>query len=404
MRKLAIIAAIGLFLVGLFWWIAQGMDGKVDPSVKVPLKRPSTAMKPPARQLAPAVDPVRPSSARRPILAPSTFLDSICPSLSPAEENQILAKYDRSVRCLVGLALLKTPPNRDYLEEALRNFPDDHLVNYVLINTNYPGFDAKRAAQAMESMFPDSALPFLILAKEAFESRAGLVSGFLKQAAGKNDQFPFQTAVRELKEEMLASAGRDVDAIRTRMNLDVSVEPQIVVLGILGGKLGIQSPSFPPTEQTRELLPALLSLYQNISLNESASILDRAGATTSERVLLRTMYNIYRDDAPEGMFTAPLSQLVKEAEAEEGAVGMLSEFGYDKTSLYQRIPPEQQQEFNRLIGQQGELAAFRWLLRTNPDVFIDPEYPPSSPNGDGGPPKEVWEQVRFTWLKRATGS
>ena len=113
-----------------------------------------------------------------------SYLDKLCPSLTEAEEDRLLAVSGRDVKVLMGLVFAGSARSRQWLKEALLKAPDDPLVHYAILSKVWPEFDHLHSALELARLTPNDAAPLHAAAAELLKrgDRAAAMTYLTKAA------------------------------------------------------------------------------------------------------------------------------------------------------------------------------------------------------------------------------
>jgi hypothetical protein len=343
--------------------------------------------------------PADANPGKRKLLTSEALLESICPRLSEIEEKQYFEKYGRNAASLIGLLETGSPNGRKYLGEALSSFPDDPLVQYAALAWAHPDLNLKTCSGILGKFFPNDSLHRQVQVKELLLTGdlAGALAK-LKVSAVSQTTTNFSKEIHSLANEVWQRTGRTPGQVSTRAALEGKPLPQGGLIRDLVSLFGTDKPLDQMPEEARSALPYIAYSFQDLVESTEIRLDDNILARVGEREALEKLLEIYGSNQPADLFPVPLEQMIAQATKEEIKMGGLAEFVWQLTDLYQRIEPDQQTEFVRITNESGQQKAMVWLFENNPNVFIDPDYPPSNI------PKEAWQEARFLWLKRATGA
>ena len=113
-----------------------------------------------------------------------SYLDKLCPSLTEAEEDRLLAVSGRDVKVLMGLVFAYSARSRQWLKEALLKAPDEPLVHYAILSKVWPEFDHLHSALKLAKLTPNDAAPLHAAADELLKrgDRASAMTYLTKAA------------------------------------------------------------------------------------------------------------------------------------------------------------------------------------------------------------------------------
>lgn len=326
------------------------------------------------------------------LVSERNYLESLCKSISVEEEELMFAKHGRGPEILTGLILAGSKRWEVHIKEALKNFPDSAIVQYVALSRPASGVDLVKAAEVLSKNYPQDSLPGKILAK-IFVKNKDYKSALeqLKQSAGATSETSFEDEIKSLKLDVFRLAGRDAGGAEKRVALQGQFLPEISILGGLTEEMKV---SGQPSSDSAiiEGLPYLLSLVQKATYGEKQTIMHSLSARAMETDLLMRISDLPKSEIFAKLFSASLDDLIKEARQEMYRLEPIVAFAQDSTNVFQRLDSNQQKEFIDAVREIGELGAYQQLWDKSPELFTDPNYPPASV------PAERWENVRKSWL------
>jgi hypothetical protein len=156
------------------------------------------------------------------------YFESICPSLTPAEEDVILKKYQRSPEILITLALLRSTRRQEFINEALLIKPAPDIALYAALrNVSFAG-DKSAIAREMGGAYGNLYVA-LDLTKNK-KSKPEVMKALEAASTAPKGFMPLMQKNRELQEEVFIAAGRDPLNARARALLETKGNSEITLL------------------------------------------------------------------------------------------------------------------------------------------------------------------------------
>lgn len=310
-----------------------------------------------------------------------TYLGSLCRPLTPAEEDRIAAESKHDPRILAGLALTGSLRAKEWLEEALRQAPDDPLVLYSILARMDTGFDRLMLARKFVKLVPDDAEPLYAAANEALKAGdRNAAIAFLREAAGRENYSSLYQAGVDAKLNVYRLAGYSEQNALARIYLDDGATLADFALIDLNNTFEPFDRAFVISPGNEEVAALLLDGMQKASSSPGRTLASYEMASQLEFSYLRafTRSSVGGDNpiATARYLATPAAEMLAQANAERQEFYPVGYFAHDKPGVYQRLTSDEQIELLQRVQRDGELPAYQWAYQLHPNIFRSPDFVP----------------------------
>jgi hypothetical protein len=305
----------------------------------------------------------------------TAYLNSLCPSLTAAEEDALLDSNNRSPELLAALASLGSKRSLLFLEEALKApAPPKSALLRALVKVDFVG-DRVEIARKLGGAY-GVLFEALYLAKNK-ESEAAILNS-LRKASTVSFELPWYSEHLKLQEAAYIAAGRDSEGAKAKILLSNQAQPGAALLAELDDTI-LKLENFGDGEGRNFAIASLLKAHQDARMLPYTNLSSYLTSHLKEIALLEKL----QTKNPQGnvsFLPIPIAEAISEARAERRLLGELTMFANDKPGIYQRLPPQSQVWFLEKLGSLGEVGAFKELREVHPEIFNDPEFAPQGIN------------------------
>lgn len=400
-QRLALSFALGCVLLFVVWLVfnrievtpqskhAPGMQS-VDQSEPVRVPRGSTNIEPKS--------PEHTNSAQQRLLqkrsvaisegAYANYLESICPRLTPAEEDRLAAESGNDPIVLLGLALARSKRAEHWLRLAYQKAPEDPRILYAVLARNDPGYDRLTVAQTLARLTPDDAAPLHSAALAALT--AGDRKSAFQYLSDATKRSGYSSVYRSALEATVAAfqlAGRPENSSRERVYLEGIYQYEMTALMKLAEKTGVVVGGAIRVSPDPALAALLLDAHQKALYSKGLDLETYASQRVQEiaylNAFLMARMKSGNPNLIEQHLGAPASEMLASAKGEFEELEPLIMFNRDKPGIFQRLNSSDRKELVARIDRDGEIAAYSWVYTTRPDIFTSVEFKPQGYSQDG---------------------
>lgn len=312
------------------------------------------------------------------------YLDTICPRLSPAEEDLLVEQSNGDPQVLIGLVFAGSERTKKWLEMALSKGAQDPLVHFTVLSRSFPGFDRLKSALALSALAPKDAWPLHIAALESLKrgDRQNVVSYL--QAAAQNEHFSsYSQVAQESAMNVFRLAGRPEADARARVLLQRNSQIQAATALELGERLGLLSEGEKKLWGSDQLTALVIDAHQKAIHAPSLDLATYSAARSAEIDYLQAIASASTPRLTDYLPDSP-SKMLSDAQREMQDLQGVLFFAQDKPGIYKRLADNEKSELLDRIERDGELSAYRWAYDTRPDIFRMPDFVPQ------GMPRDYW--------------